>query len=525
MKWKGLTCEEDEEMGVYLGLEIIPDYINQDEWERVFEESFKLIQAYPFATLSVEQKDDYKRLVLEPTKEQHQYMNGKMERYWKINGDLESKEIGESFTLSSNLERYKERKEDIPEKDILLYQAKDSGRRASKVFHAKTQGLPYHTPLLAVAALIESRFPQYACVYGDITKEQAQKAVEWANSILDKPIKLPVRVDPQKLLERLKAIDSKEKQLGALYELFIGDSEDEDRLVAKHFSIETVSRYLANELRHFNSATQLGAELLIIKGLNIGLPLEALIDICCFHENGPRFIPVEFSKALCSTWIMVAPEIKRKMNCLNKSPEAPETVESQFGSIILDMNFMGRRTKRFIPQDEVLKVLKEKFNESNEIVEIIETKHQEIVTMIEEQGRRLEEIEVELHSEYEQNIVSTFENLLHWDETKVVSEGICEVLITIKNATNNSLSKKDSQVMQMIGGLEKGPLIKLITKLAQEQHNLILSRSAWDWIEAENNDSLKRMVIVLLALENKGSATKLYRAVFENKGLFYKYMK
>lgn len=512
-------------MGVYLGLEILPDYIYQDDWERVFEESLELIQAYPFATLSVEQKDDYKRFVLEPTKEQQLYVNGKTERYWKINGDLESKEKGEGFTLSSYLERYSGWKKDIQEKEILLYQLGNSGKGASEVFYAKTQGLPYHIPLLAIATLIESRLPQYACVYGDITMEQAQKAVEWANSTLDKPINLPVRVDPPKLLERLKTIDSDEKQLEALYALFIGDSVGIDRLVAKHFSIETVSCYLAKELRHFNSATQLGAELFIIKGLNIGLPLEVLTDICCFHENGPRFIPVEFSKALCSTWIMVAPEIRRKMNSLNKSPESPETVESQFGSIILDMNFMGRRTKRFIPQDEVLKVLKEKFNESNEIVEIIETKHQEIVTMIEEQGRRLEEIEEELHSEYEQNIVSTFENLLHWDETKVVSEGICEVLITIKNATNNSLSKKDSQVMQKIGGLEKGPLIKLITKLAQEQHNLILSRSAWDWIEAENNDSLKRMVIVLFALENKGSATKLYKAVFENKGLFYKYMK
>lgn len=524
MKWKGLTCEEDEEMGVYLGLEIIPDYINQDEWERVFEESFKLIQAYPFATLSVEQKDDYKRLVLEPTKEQHLNVNGKTERYWKINGDLESKVTGEGFTLSSNLDKYCEWKKDIPEKDILLYQAKDIGRRASKVFHAKTQGLPYHIPLLAIAALIESRFPQYSCVYGDITKEQAQKAVEWANSVLDNPINLPVRVDAPKLLERLKAIVSKEKQLEDLYELFIGDSEDVDRLVAKHFCIETVSRYLANELRHFNSATQLGAELLIIKGLNIGLPLEALIDICCFHDNGPRFIPVEFSKALCSTWVMIAPEIRRKMNSLNKSPESPETVESQFGSIFLDMNFMGMRTKRFIPQDEVLKILKEKFNERNGIVEIVETKNPEIVTMIEVQGRRLEEIEEELHPEYEQNIVSTFEDLLYWDETREVSDGINEILVAIKNATNDSLSEKDGQVMQMIGGLDKGPLIKLISKLAQDQHNLILTRNAWDWIESENNDSLKRMVIFLFALENKGSATKLYKAVFENKGLFYKYL-
>lgn len=385
--------------------------------------------------------------------------------------------------------------------------------------------MPYHIPLLAIATLIESRFPQYACVYGDITMEQAQKAVEWANSILDKPITLPVRIDPPKLLESLKTIESDEKQLETWYDIFIGDSEAIDRLVAKHFSIETVSCYLAKELRNFNSATQLGAELLIIKGLNIGLPLEVLTDICCFHENGPRFNAIEFSKALCSTWVMVAPEIRENLNLLNKSPETPETVESQFGSIFLEVAFIGRRTKRFIPKDEVLKMLKKKFNDTDQFVEVIETKYQEIVRLIEGHGRRLEEIEEELHNESEQNIVSTFGDLLYWDETKVVSEDIIEVLTEIKNGVNNSLSKKDSQLMQVIGGLEKGPLIKLITKLAQEQHNLILSRSAWDWIEAENNDSLKRMVIVLFALESMGSATKLYRAVFENKGLFDKYLK
>ena len=147
-------------MGVYLGLEILPDYIYQDDWERVFEESLELIQAYPFATLSVEQKDDYKRFVLEPTKEQQLYVNGKTERYWKINGDLESKEKGEGFTLSSYLERYSGWKKDIQEKEILLYQLGNSGKGASEVFYAKTQGLPYHIPLLAIATLIESRLPQ-----------------------------------------------------------------------------------------------------------------------------------------------------------------------------------------------------------------------------------------------------------------------------------------------------------------------------------------------------------------------------
>lgn len=33
------------DMAIYLGLDITSNYINQDEWERVFEETFKLIQS------------------------------------------------------------------------------------------------------------------------------------------------------------------------------------------------------------------------------------------------------------------------------------------------------------------------------------------------------------------------------------------------------------------------------------------------------------------------------------------------
>ncbi|MEW9110042.1 MAG: hypothetical protein AB2374_11890 [Cytobacillus gottheilii] len=187
-------------MGIYVGLDIIPQKISQEEWQNVFEETLQLIKAYPFATQNVDNVDGFKRLVLDRTEEQFVEGYGPEEKYWKINGDLESKETGESFTLFSNFERYREFNEDKLKEDILLYLTEEGGGRARKVFYSKTQGKDYHTFLLGIATLIESRFPKFACVYGDISKEQAQKAVEWANSILEKPIALPVRVNYSKLL-------------------------------------------------------------------------------------------------------------------------------------------------------------------------------------------------------------------------------------------------------------------------------------------------------------------------------------
>ncbi|WP_162009203.1 hypothetical protein, partial [Bacillus paralicheniformis] len=151
--------------------------------------------------------------------------------------------------------------------------------------------------------------------------DQAQNAVNWANSILEKPIDLPVRVNPSKLLERLEVIGIEEKQLEALYDLSIGASEEVDGLVGKHFNMNTIRNYFSKELQDFKSPVQLGAELVIIRFLNAGLPLEILTDICCFDNNGPKFEPIEFTKAICSTWVMIEPDTRANIGIANEVPE------------------------------------------------------------------------------------------------------------------------------------------------------------------------------------------------------------
>lgn len=35
-------------MGIYLGLDIIPGQIKHEDWQKVFKETLRLVQAYPF---------------------------------------------------------------------------------------------------------------------------------------------------------------------------------------------------------------------------------------------------------------------------------------------------------------------------------------------------------------------------------------------------------------------------------------------------------------------------------------------
>lgn len=512
-------------MGIYIGLDIIPNQINQKDWQMVFEETLQLIQAYPFATLNVDSVNGFKRFVLERTERQNVEEYGLEAEYWKINGDLESKETGESFTLFSSLDRYSGFKEERLKEDILLYYIEDGGNGAREIFYSKTQGKDYHTYLLAIAALIESRFPKFACVYGDISKDQAQESVSWANSILEKPIDLPVRVNPPELLERLGVIGIEEKQLEALYGLSISASDEVNGLVGEYFNMNSIRNYFSKELQEFKSPVQLGAELIIIRLLNAGLPLETLTDICCIDSNGPKFELNDFIKAICSTWVFVEPEIRGYMDPVKNVIDIPETVESQFGNMFLDMGFMGRRTRRYVPKEEVIGVLKGRLGENNQFAEIIEAKYQDIVKTLKEKGRKLKEIEDDSQVKLGRGIINTYDELIYWNNQYEISESIMNIITTVKEVVEEGLSKR-SDLMQIIGvAEEQGQLIKVLSQIVQEHQNLVLTRGAWDWIENEATDVIKGMVVMILTFENNGELRKLFRAYFENKGLFYKYMK
>lgn len=511
-------------MGVYIGLDIVPNEINQEDWQEVFEETLLLIQAYPFATYNVDNLDGFKRLVLDRTEEQSVDKYGLKEKYWKIIGDLESKETGESFTLFSSIAKYSEVKEERLKEDILLGFLNKDDWGAREVFYSKTQGKNYHNFILAIAALIENRLPMFACCYGDISIGQAQKAVDWANSLLDRPIDLPVRVNPPKLLKRLEVIEIEEKRLEALYELSIGANAELDGLIAEHFTINTVRNYFLNELQRFNSAAQIGAKLIIIRFLNTGLPLEVLVDICCFDNKGPRFESVDFIKAICSSWVFIDPKVREDIGVIKRRDHLPDSIESQFGSIFLNLGFIGRHTSRYIEKNDLLSIFKEKFHNA-ETEQIVNKEYKKIIECLKMKKLELKKIEEEYSAKKEKKIIETLDLLVFWDNTYMIGESIMNVIASIKGAVEEDMANK-SNLIQMIGNAEEqGQLIKVLSQLIQEHHDLVLTREAWDWIENEANDVIKRMVVMLLTFESNSNLRKLYKALFENKDLFYTYMK
>ena len=110
--------------------------------------------------------------------------------------------------MHRDLGRYRRSASDVaavPD-DILTYAAaayrRDTGGPV-RVFGDRTNGAPYHAPLLAAAMVVESCFPRSAMVFGSIDRAQAEAAQSFAESVLQRPVSVPVRVDATRLYERL----------------------------------------------------------------------------------------------------------------------------------------------------------------------------------------------------------------------------------------------------------------------------------------------------------------------------------
>jgi hypothetical protein len=119
---------------------------------------------------------------------------------WSVCGDARSRQFAESNELPSELgvEQPSE-----PDSELVLRYL-DGDRSAHYLLGNKTQGLPFHILIVAVAMLIEHRFPRAAVVTGDLDRGDASQAQRQLARILGEQISLPVCVEPERMRARLQ---------------------------------------------------------------------------------------------------------------------------------------------------------------------------------------------------------------------------------------------------------------------------------------------------------------------------------
>jgi len=284
-------------MGVYVSLNILPDQIDDAQWETVFDEAVLLATSYPkpLMNFTYQEVRGAGRFVL--SRKIVDEEKGEI----SICGDFETRKRAESFIIPRKKPRWSGYVPREPFQDDIVLADREENWRS--VFHEKTQGCPYHIAIIALGALYESRFPGCAVVASDIDLEDCQTAVEWANQVLETPISIPVLVEGQRLIERLAPHYDPDSLEERFKELFLGSGVTRRSLLIAYQKDRDAVGALAKEFSEGQSLN-VGALVAIRSWLNATRDLKGLFGACCTHEAGPKWEVSEVVSCLAKLWAL-----------------------------------------------------------------------------------------------------------------------------------------------------------------------------------------------------------------------------
>lgn len=250
-------------MGIYIHLDVNPNGISGKKWERVYEESLRLLRAFPVPLMrfTTERARGRTRFVWTSSIVEEEGQSGE---YWEIGGDLSTNLRAEEFRLYRGLDCHAVSRKELPAKDILLAQDEMNSLNGVSFFHNKTQGCPYHLAVLAVAILVESRFPRRAHATGDIDREQAEEVIRWADSVLDEPLTMPVCLDGERLYKRLAALHAEPAKVFEQFDyMFRGEEPERFEVLARNAGVSAVFEDLKQDMSGYKNLNQIGATALL----------------------------------------------------------------------------------------------------------------------------------------------------------------------------------------------------------------------------------------------------------------------
>lgn len=511
-------------MGTYINLSIISSNISNLEWEQVYDESLKLVNAFPFADVAEREFFGYKLPVYVKANEKTA-----PEQHWFARGDLNSKRFAETFILYRDISHYQAAQSGSSQKDILF----EDDQWKIDIFSSKTQGYEYHLYILAIAMLIESRLPERALVSGNIDYEQCVKAKEWADQYLSSPIEIPVRVDVDKLLSRATH-NNEMDQIKFIKEWFIEDQEEIFKTIYTRFTKNTFSDWFCSELKSYSYPNQLGGLKLLIYYLNVTADLNELFYMVCKSEKGPQFPDLEVIRAIARTWVCLPREKFSFLDAFGKISGHPEVTERQFGTVMLDMMFAGREIKTYIPLTDVSIIL----------AEYLPIPASEIESMLKQEISKIEEQLLAFHNQIRQVLeiteASTEDNMyladedayLYYDGSKIVLTDEQELTLkAIAYSIKTFLNREAEGALKEFFSVPLEKLKLILAAYVNEKFNMILTEQAWQWIDKTDKALWVKVLLVKVIIDDANnlqyvkSHSDIRKAMFENKLLTQRIVK
>ncbi len=368
-------------MGIFINMSISIS-VTKDEWNSVYRESLRLVNAFPFAERQEVPIRGIKTICLVPTKEREQRYGWNKEKVrtgWFADGDYESLRTAEDYFLPRDLvtdDRYDPDAPDAMFSILPAYLDYDWNdprfQRCYDIWGAKTQGEPYHMYLLAVACLIESRLGSKACVYGDITRGQCRKAVEMANRHLDIKIDLPARCDPERLLERIKAFPLSETEMLKVYtSMYLGNKDAAfGNAARKLFSEAAFNEYWTKRLGCYQ-VTMRGFNDVLNDYLLWGFDLDKLAGYVSFIDEDGNAHYDDYVRRIMSAKLYLKEKDCYDFLKIDGEEEQPYGIEALFAQFTYGIA-ANRKVDRYIPLADIQKALLSSVGDKCDVRQLME---------------------------------------------------------------------------------------------------------------------------------------------------------
>ncbi len=449
---------------------------------------------------------------------------------WEVFGDTVSMKNAENFSLVRDLHYYKKEPTTANCDDILfsLINWKNSmsepitqlSVNKKTVFDSKTQGYPYHLYILAIACLIESRFPQYAVVDGDVSIGQMKKAREWANSILEKPIQLTDRANNEKLLERInKVLEDEYSALEAFMALTMNSKDLAfGNFIREHFSSGVVKAYHLKLFQKYD-VNMMGFQDLLETYLNQGYSLEAACDGCVLDENGCGYDPVEFMEALLSLgWDKEDNLCEDALQLAgdNLYSQEPDTIPALFGKIFLKMAGFKQTVKSTLTHEEITSVLYNKFGGLCD-VDFVLNQHlpmeEAAAAELGEEGLNPNASKEQAPPDAQEYDIVHAEDLMRWEQNQTLHPKLENSLIKIK-AFVESLIKQEHELLDRFHSSSEKERMRWLIK---KNNNIYINKRTWDYIEEQiNNHHIADRVFAVLSIKAEEQTIHRYCSALLN---------
>lgn len=515
-------------MGIFIHLNI-SDTITEDEWERAYQKSVKLMEKMPFIEKTVKGYHGTSLVCTTKTVEKEWY--GKYG--WHTIGDSVSMKTAEDYFLPKNIIVTEKTDESVklyvdPYMSILpAYSNFDfEDERCARViclWGNKTQAEPYHFYLLAVACMLEHELPGKVAIYGDITRGQCKKAVEIASDLLGEQIELPDRCDLQGLHERVKKMPLKKNEVvDAFTVLYLGNQNEEfGEFIRKGFTDEELKLFWSGQFSYSKIGTY-GFSDWLKKYLLWGFQVANLKEYVRFEDEEGNDLAEKFVKAVLDTEVFLEEKDCEDILEIDREEEGSYSIYT----LLAHFAFAGaknHRVNRYIPPEVLLAELEKCVGGLCDVSQIVteymaeHTKRDVAKNPTNAFISHMHQLRDELTSAREEYDISDSNELLWFESGNSIAPSLNNSLMRFFEFYRETIQEDKYHEL-----LKQGP-IHAVRYLIRQNRYLLFMEEAWDRIinNIENNiDAFERYYPMVRVEPTKNDLVHFIRALVLNDELY-----